>query len=513
MKKYFIFLVLIVITMNVNAQIRYKQSIFTSMDSIKNVTYGEAINLEGVSEKLLLDVYTPPTLDTVTKRPLVLFVHGGGFRNNTKMSGIINRLGISLAKKGFVVASIDYRLGVDKSNTDVAYQEAMFRAQQDGKAAVRFFRRYATTYEIDTSQIFLTGSSAGSMTILAMAYMDENEVPAAIDQKKWGSLEGNSGNEGYSSKVNGVMNFWGSIIDYKWIKKGDVPLFNIAGTADKTVPYDSSFSYHSLKYGAFILYQHCLRLGVPTGWVPFVGSGHTLDGKRNLLDSAQTEMESWLYTQLKTVAVKSPEPTLRWETDIKKFDSLNTVEKYSDSAVLFLGSSYIRYWKNIREDLNYPSIIHRGFGGSNLRDVAYYVRDIVYPHTPKAIFMYVGNDIVDSEKDKSPIQVLELFKFVVQEIRVKNPSIPITWLQISPSEKRWGVWDKVQQANLLIEDYTKTEPGLNIIRFSEAFLNEKGLPKTEYYRTDKLHYNDAGYKVWGEAIKEKVHQIITSSKK
>ncbi len=72
-------------------------------------------------------------------------------------------------------------------------------------------------------------------------------------------MEGNSGNEGYSSKVNGVMNCWGALIDYSWIRKGDVPLFNAAGTLDKTVPYDSSFDYHGFKYGPYTLFQHCLQ--------------------------------------------------------------------------------------------------------------------------------------------------------------------------------------------------------------------------------------------------------------
>ena len=58
-----------------------------------------------------------------------------------------------------------------------------------------------------------------------MAYMDEKEVPAGVDVHQWGTLEGNSGNEGYSSKVAGVMNAWGALIDYKWIQKGDPPLF------------------------------------------------------------------------------------------------------------------------------------------------------------------------------------------------------------------------------------------------------------------------------------------------
>jgi lysophospholipase L1-like esterase len=337
--------------------------------------------------------------------------------------------------------------------------------------------------------------------------MNENEIPSDIDQKKWGSLEGKSGNDGYSSKVNGVINNWGAMIDFNWIQKGDVPLFNVAGTMDKTVPYDSSFNYHSFKYGPSILYKQCLSLGIPTGWRPFIGAGHTLDNKKKLQDSAVNSMADWLYTQLSLLKTKNTEGVLRYEADINKFDSLNIVEKHSDSALLFLGSSYIRFWTNIRKDLDYPDIIHRGFGGSNLRDVAYYVKRIVYPHHPKAIYLYVGNDIVDAEKDKSPEQVFELFKYTVEVIRQKFPTTPITWLHISPSEKRWGAWGKVQLANKLIEDYCNSSINLFSINFSKSFLGEDGLPIKNLFRDDKLHYNEAGYVVWGNAIKDEVKKI------
>jgi len=500
------FLLLFILN-NSFGQKRFKDLFFTTIDSVSDIKYGSAINIKGEKEDLLLDMVTPPQTDTLKKRPLLIFIHGGGFKNNSKKGNFSSMLCSSFAKKGYVTASIEYRLGIENKGDITDYHEAMYRAQQDGKAAIRFFRRYADKYGIDTAQIFITGTSAGSKTALAIAYMDENEIPSDIDRNKWGSLEGNSGNEGYSSKVHGVINNWGALINYKWIQKGDVPLFNIAGTMDKTVPYDSSFDYHSFKYGPYILYKHCVSLGISTGWRPFIGLGHTLDNKKKSQDSAVNEMGDWLFTQLSIIKYKNPEGVLRYEADINKFDSLNIVEHHSDSALLFLGSSYIRLWTNIKKDLDYPDIIHRGFGGSNLRDVAYYIKRIVYPHNPKAIFMYVGNDIVDSEKDKSPDQVFELFKYTVELIRQKFPTTPITWLHISPSERRWGAWDKVQAANKLIEDYCNSNKNLFSINFSKSFLGADGQPIKSLYRDDKLHYNDAGNVVWGNAIKEAVKKI------
>lgn len=511
-----IFLLFIIAFFQANAQKRFKTEIFSEVDSISNIQYGQAINIKGENEKLLLDVFTPPKPDTLKYRPLVIFIHGGGFQNNSKNGSYSSILCAKFAKRGYVTATIDYRLGVEKSGigvdgkkekTNTDYAEALYRAQQDGKAAIRFFRRYADKYGVDTSQIFITGSSAGSKTCLAVAYMDETEVPKEIDKNKWGSLEGNSGNEGYSSKVRGVMNAWGAMIDYKWIQQGDAPLFNTAGTEDKTVPYDSSYDYHGFKYGPYILFQHCLSLGIPTGWRPFYGTGHTLDNNKTKQDSCIESIASWLYTQLKINKGKNEVGVWKWEKEINAFDSLNAIEKNGSDAIMFLGSSYIRLWKNIREDLNYSDIIHRGFGGCNLRDVAYYVKRIVYPHQPKAIFIYVGNDITGGEKDKSPDQVLELYKYVVKTLRAKFPTIPITWLGISPSEKRWSVWDKIQQTNQLISEYCISQPNLYCINVGSEFIGEDGWPNKINYRDDKLHYNEVGYKIWGKAIAAEVKRI------
>lgn len=122
--------------------------------------------------------------------------------------------------------------------------------------------------------------------------------------------------------------------------------------------------------------------------------------------------------------------------------------------------------------------------------------------------MYVGNDIVDSPKDKSPDQVLEYFKYVVKVIREKYPTTPIAWLQISPSEKRWGAWDKVKAANSLIKNYCETQQQLYFVSFENSFLDQDKQPIKSYYLPDKLHYNEEGYKVWGAAIKDQFFKII-----
>jgi lysophospholipase L1-like esterase/pimeloyl-ACP methyl ester carboxylesterase len=478
---------------------RYKNEVFSSIDSLKNIPYGEAVNIAGESEKLLVDIYSP-TADTLKKRPLVVFIHGGGFVNGDKGSGYPILFSTGLAKRGYVSSSINYRLGIEKPKNDTSYFESMYRGVQDAKAAIRFFRKNAEKYGIDTSRIYVMGGSAGSKVAMHLAYLDQNEVPPYINTTKLGALEGKSGNEGYSSKVKAVVNCWGAMIDYRWINSGDVPLFSLHGTGDKTVPFDSSYTYHGFKYGSSILYQRALSLGIPTGLKLFENAGHTLDNDKAKQNQALDEISLWLFTQVNKL--KNTAGILRFEKEIQAFEDLDKTEKYSPHALLITGSSYIKRWNTIQKDLAPHEIIHRGFGGSNIAEMAFYIDRIMANHSFKAIVFYIGsNDITAGNQDKTPTQVLESFKYVVNKVRQKHPNTPIYYIAISPNERRWAVQDKITEANYLFKNYCQNTPNLHFIETMPQLLGKDGKYQSDLYIDDKLHFNEKGYKVWTEIIK------------
>jgi acetyl esterase/lipase len=104
---------------------------------------------------LVVDLYLPSS-DKSRPKPLILYIHGGGWvGGNTRQSAVIGdfpKLLASLAAEGFVVASLEYRLS----------GEAPFPAQvQDARAAIRFLKSNAAKYGIDPARVGLFGGSAG----------------------------------------------------------------------------------------------------------------------------------------------------------------------------------------------------------------------------------------------------------------------------------------------------------------------------------------------------------------
>jgi poly(3-hydroxybutyrate) depolymerase len=273
-----------------HCQVRYQQEVFASYQLQSNIQYG-------TTATQVLDIYTG-TGDNARNRPLVLFIHGGGFLNGDKVSNFGTRVCGGLARRGYVVASINYRLTSSIPNDQVHF-EAMLRALQDAKAAVRFFRKFAPDYGIDSSRIYATGSSAGSITALHLAYLDSSEVPSYVNWSAvGGTFEGTSGNPGHASTVQGVISNWGAIGDTAWIHAGDVPLYCVHGTADSTVYFDRVPADGPFLFGSRFVVDRAQHAGIRSGLRLFVNTGHTLDNSAAKQDSAIRDFAAWLYTIL-----------------------------------------------------------------------------------------------------------------------------------------------------------------------------------------------------------------------
>lgn len=236
-----------VVAFATNAQLdcsggRYTQPIFGFTKTGNAVTYGSNTDLNGNNQTLTLDVYEP-TNDQLAQRPLIIFVHGGTFISGSKDDGDVVELCKRFAKLGYVTATINYRLGMGLPPNQQTASAALLRAVEDMKAAVRFFRKDAATtntYRVDPNYIIGGGSSAGALTALHLAYLDQDaEVPAFVDTVGHNKLEGYSGNPGYNSEIRAVVNLCGALADSSWIVSGDEPVVSVHGDQDATVPYDT----------------------------------------------------------------------------------------------------------------------------------------------------------------------------------------------------------------------------------------------------------------------------------
>ena len=264
---------------------RYSTELFPTVDVTTDINFGQNSNWDSSSEVLDLDFYEPSG-DTETKRPLIIWAHGGSFIGGTKTDPDVVELSNRFAKRGYVCASIDYRVFFFPFDS-VNAVKAVVRAVQDMKAAIRFFYKDAATddfYGIDTNNIFIGGSSAGAITALHTAYFDkeceiENYMTVA-ELDALGGAEGTSGNPGYSSNVQGVINLCGALASYGYIEAGDVPVCSLHGDNDLTVPYNRGIAEVSsipIMYldGSRMIHEQAAAVGVQSNLYTHYNTGHS----------------------------------------------------------------------------------------------------------------------------------------------------------------------------------------------------------------------------------------------
>ncbi len=228
-----------------------------------NIRYGIAQDFAGNPDTLLMDLYYPNVaVDSSPKRPFILLFHGGGFSSGDKQSGDIRDLCVHLALRGFVCASVNYRLGHDFS--EYGQYKARYRAIQDGNAALRYIVNNANAVRIDTAWLFAGGQSAGSLLALGMVYADQSELDsisllynATSVSVELGNLHTSGNNLTNTFSIKGIFNNWGAVVKSEMDLDEMIPTIAFHGASDTVVRVDAdnSFAHYTLNGSRAIHYD------------------------------------------------------------------------------------------------------------------------------------------------------------------------------------------------------------------------------------------------------------------
>lgn len=264
--------------------LRYTEAVFFDSTEITvgaNIQYGIANNHLGNPTPLLMDLYYPNLgSDPATARPMIMLFHGGGFSSGDKQLGDIKDLCFHLAMRGFVCASVNYRLGHDFS--EYGQYKARYRAIQDGHAALRFVVRNAATVRIDTSWLFVGGQSAGSLLALGMVYADQVELDSlsllyttTAVGAELGDLHRSGNDLTTTYSIKGVFNNWGGVVESEVDLDEMIPTVAFHGGLDPLVPIDADTSFeHYTLIGSRAIHEDLIANAVCSELSVDVSGGH-----------------------------------------------------------------------------------------------------------------------------------------------------------------------------------------------------------------------------------------------
>lgn len=198
------------------------------------------------------------------------------------------------------------------------------------------------------------------------------------------------------------------------------------------------------------------------------------------------------------VRAAGPSASTKWERAIRAFEAADKKSPPPTGAVLFVGSSSIRFWKTLAQDFPQYNVIDRGFGGSTIADCTHYADRIVIPYRPSLIVLHAGSN--DLSAGKTPQRVYDDFRAFVEKVRAALPETPIAFVSINPTPARWAQAEKQRETNDLIKRYIFSASRLAYIDIWNALLGPDGQPRADLHIRDRLHPNAAGYKIRAEII-------------
>jgi lysophospholipase L1-like esterase len=202
-----------------------------------------------------------------------------------------------------------------------------------------------------------------------------------------------------------------------------------------------------------------------------------------------------------TVA-RSPEyvaALTRWQSSFSAFSEADKQKPPGTDGVLFVGSSTIRFWAHMAQDFrDIPLVINRGFGGSTMADCSLFAGDLVVRYKPRQVLVYAGDN--DLAEGRTPLQVLESFANFANTVRAELPNTRISYISIKPSPSREALLPKIRETNNIISAYLRTLSNSEYIDIYTPMIGQDDRPRSELFLADRLHMNEAGYKLWQSVI-------------
>ncbi len=232
-------------------------------------------------KELLLDRYTCESPGQEGKRPVFIYVHGGGFSTGSRVNALQIQYCKHFAKQGFVSVAINYRLGIPQGvqADQLTIMKAISLACEDLADATAFILGKTDEWNIDPGKIVISGGSAGAITCLCTEY------DICSDRNYTGRLP-----EGFN--YAGVISHAGAVIipaDTLVWKKEPCPVLLMHGNKDQMVPFDRVLISENLYAGSNYLHKQFVGMKHPHWLYEEAGADHIVALKPLQYNFAETD--------------------------------------------------------------------------------------------------------------------------------------------------------------------------------------------------------------------------------
>lgn len=194
--------------------------------------------------------------------------------------------------------------------------------------------------------------------------------------------------------------------------------------------------------------------------------------------------------------------------EIERFERLDEANPVEPGRIVFVGSSSIRRWETLAQDMAPLPVLNRGFGGSEFSDAIRYAERIVTNYEPRIVVVYEGDNDLTRDNGKTTESMIAEVKTFVRILRDADPSESIVFLAIKPSPARMGRWPVMRKANELIKAYCNESQGVEYIDVASHLFAKDGTLRSEAFASDGIHLSALGYREWAGLVRPRLEALI-----
>jgi lysophospholipase L1-like esterase len=197
-----------------------------------------------------------------------------------------------------------------------------------------------------------------------------------------------------------------------------------------------------------------------------------------------------------------------YEEEVVRVEKEFSALTYEPETV-FYGSSSFTLWTTLCKDFADLKPVNLGFGGSTLAACSWFFDRLLAPvKSAKTIVIYAGdNDLGDG---RNANEVCLFYRQLIGQIRETFGNVPVFFISVKPSLKRWEIIDQIKLTNSLIQEEISKDPFQHYIDIFSSMVNYQGYPKKSLFEADGLHLSADGYALWKKIIVENLNASINS---
>lgn len=198
--------------------------------------------------------------------------------------------------------------------------------------------------------------------------------------------------------------------------------------------------------------------------------------------------------------------------DVTRWNTQDALDPIAPGGIVFVGSSSIRRWEQLTRDFNDYRVVQRGFGGSQLEDLNFWVDELVLSYQPSAVVVWSGTN--DLSSGEPATEVFNDYLTFVGLMQAQQPNVEIFYLGVTPTPANDSTTIERDTANGLIEAETLTDPKLHYIDLPTPFyaLNPPAAPEFTSLYVDPVHLNRAGYDLWTTIVRPAVEAVVAPNR-